>query len=69
MVLGQPTRLSVLGAANPALRDKLLESWQDDRLCRYATSAEDCWSIMGEVAISTPGALIASGAMRQVWPE
>lgn len=69
VVLGQPTRLSVLGAANPALRDKLLESWQDDRLCRYATSAEDCWSIMGEVAISTPGALIASGAMRQVWPE
>lgn len=69
VVLGQPKRLSVLGAANPALREHLLENWNDYRLCRYAASAEDCWSIMGEVAIITPGALIASGAMRQVWPE
>ena len=69
VTLGQPRRLSALGAASPALRDSLLENWSDGRLCSYATSAEDCWSYMGEVAIITPGALIASGQMRQVWPD
>lgn len=69
VVLGKPVHLRDLGAENPELRAKLLENWQDCRLCRYATSAEDCWSYMGEVAIITPGALIRSGVMRQVWPE
>ncbi|NHF73335.1 C40 family peptidase [Paracoccus xiamenensis] len=69
VLLGQPVKLRDLGAANSALREKLLENWSDNRLCRHATSAEDCWNHMGAVAIITPGALIASGAMRQVWPE
>ncbi|MDO5641803.1 MAG: hypothetical protein Q4G26_05360 [Paracoccus sp. (in: a-proteobacteria)] len=69
VTLGRPVPLRDLGAASPALRAALLEGWQDDRLCRYATREDDCWSQMGAVAIITPGALIASGAMRQVWPQ
>lgn len=69
VTLGQPVRLDTLGQAHPPLRDRLLQNWQDYRLCRYATSVEDCWSYMGRVAIITPGALIGSGQMRRVWPE
>lgn len=69
VVLGQPVRLGDLGAASPALKVRLLENWSDDGLCRDAASAGECWKLMGQVAIITPGALIGSGMMRQVWPE
>lgn len=69
VTLGTPIRLRDLGAANPALRDHLLTDWKDDRFCPYATSTEECWRDMGDVAIITPGALIGSGVMRQVYPQ
>ena len=69
VTLGKPLRLRELGSAEPALREKLLENWNDYRFCRSAASAEECWSIMGDMAIITPGALIASGELRQVWPQ
>ena len=69
VTLGRPVRLSALVKTSPELREGLLERWKDYRLCRYSDTADECWEVMGQIAVITPSALISAPEMRRVYPE
>lgn len=69
VTLGRPLRLHDLAAAHPPLRDTLMENRSAYRLCEDLVPADKCWETMGDMTIVTPGTLISSGQLRQVWPR
>lgn len=66
-VLGQPRRLAELTKMDGPLAQALL-SGGGHPYCVAALSDADCWAELQNIAVVTPGVLLASGALEQVYP-
>ena len=64
-VLGQPRRLGGMTGMDRALA---LLAGGDHPYCVAALSDAECWAKLQNIAVITPGVLLASGALEQVYP-
>lgn len=67
-VLGTPRKLAGLTTMDEPLAQALLSEWQAHPYCVAALSAGECWEELREIAVATPGTLLASGRLEQVYP-
>lgn len=67
-VLGTPRKLAGLTTMDEPLAQALLSEWQAHPYCVAALSAGECWEELREIAVITPGTLLASGRLEQVYP-
>lgn len=67
-VLGTPRKLAGLTAMEGPLAQALLAEWQAHPLLRCGAVGGECWEELREIAVATPGTLLASGRLEQVYP-
>lgn len=67
--IAKPQKLSDLAGMESPLGKAILAGWQDQPYCVAALSEADCWEQVKNIAVVTPGALLASGALEQVYPR
>ncbi|MDO5606051.1 MAG: peptidoglycan peptidase [Paracoccus sp. (in: a-proteobacteria)] len=68
-VIARPQRIGDLVAMDGPLAQAILADWQAHPYCVAALTAGECWQELRDIAIITPGALLSSGALEQVWPR
>lgn len=66
--LAKPQKLAELTDMDSPLAKAVLTGWQGHPYCVAALSETDCWEQVKNIAVVTPGALLASGALEQVYP-
>ena len=67
-VLGQPRKLASLTDRKGPLAQALLSAKDPHPYCVAALDQADCWAELQNIAIVTPGVLLASGLLEQVYP-
>lgn len=67
-VLGQPRKLASLTDQKGPLAQALLSAKDPHPYCVAALDQADCWAELQNIAIVTPGVLLASGLLEQVYP-
>lgn len=66
--IAEPRKLAELTDMDSPLAKAVLADWQDHPYCVAALSDTDCWEEVKNIAVVTPGALLASGALELVYP-
>jgi hypothetical protein len=69
VVLGDPRPVREFASPSTNLGQHLLENWAENPYCVVASTAEQCWDMIGDASIVTPGSLIASGNLDQIFPN
>lgn len=66
--IAKPRKLADLADLESPLAEAILTDWRGHPYCVAALSEADCWEELKNIAVVTPGALLASGALEQVYP-
>lgn len=68
VILGTPKPLRDLTTLDAPLGRALLKHWREHSFCLEATDEQMCWEWMRNLAIVTPGMIVASNAVEKVYP-
>lgn len=68
-VIAEPRRLGDFADPDSPMVKAILSGWREHPYCVAALSAEDCWQVVQDIAVVTPGALLSSGKLERIYPD